>query len=129
MTKSNSQVWVHAVWSTKNRMRLIDSSFETQLYKFISKQFYELGCIPKIVNGAQDHIHCLFLMNKTKSIADIIKHVKGSSSFFINQSNFIGEYFIWQRGYAAFAISERDLDKIYNYIKNQKDHHRLVCDK
>jgi REP element-mobilizing transposase RayT len=129
MTKSNSQVWVHAVWSTKNRMRLIDRSFETQLYKFISNQFYEMGCVLKIVNGTQDHIHCLFLMNKTKSIADVIKHVKGSSSFFINQSNFIDDYFIWQRGYPAYAVSEWELDKIYNYIKNQKDHHRLVCDK
>jgi REP element-mobilizing transposase RayT len=129
MTKSNSLVWIHAVWATKNRMPIIESSYENELYKFITNQFYKIGCIVKIVNGGNDHIHCLFLMNKTKSIADIIKHVKGSSSFFINQSNFIGDYFIWQRGYAAFAISERDLDKIYNYIKNQKDHHRLVCDK
>jgi len=129
MTKSCSQVWVHAVWATKNRMPFIESSFEKQLYKFISNQFYEIGCSVKIVNGGNDHIHCLFLINKSKSIADTIKHVKGSSSFFINQSNFIEDYFIWQRGYAAFAVSERDLDKIYNYIKNQKHHHQLVCDK
>ncbi len=125
MTKSCSQVWVHAVWATKNRMSFIDKSFEKQLYKFISNQFYELGCVPKIVNGASDHIHCLFLLNKTKSIADVIKHIKGSSSFFINQSNFIDDYFIWQRGYAAFAVSELELDKIHNYIKNQREHHRL----
>ena len=128
MTKSCSQVWIHAVWATKNRMPLIDSSFEVQIFKFISNQFYELGCIPKIVNGMPDHIHCLFLMNKTKSIADIIKQVKGSSSYFINQSNFMDDYFIWQRGYAAFAVSEKDLDKIYYYIKNQKEHHCIHMD-
>jgi REP element-mobilizing transposase RayT len=125
MTKSFSQVWIHAVWATKNRMPLIDSAFETHLYKFISNQFYELGCVPKIVNGAPDHIHCLFLIDKTKSIADVIKHVKGSSSFFINQSNFTDDYFIWQRGYATYAVSVWELDKIYNYIKNQKEQHRL----
>ena len=125
MTKSNSQVWIHAVWATKNRMPFIDSTFETQLFKFILIQFYEMGCVLKIVNGTQDHIHCLFLMNKTKSIANVIKHIKGSSSFFINQSNFTDDYFIWQRGYATYAVSEWELDKIYNYIKNQKEHHRL----
>ncbi len=64
-------------------------------------------------------------MNKSKSIADTIKQVIGSSSFFINQSNFIDDYFGWQRGYAAFAVSDWELDKIYNYIKNQKRHHQL----
>ena len=98
MTKSCSQVWIHAVWATKNRMPLIDNSFEKKLFKFISNQFWEIGCVPKIVNGMPDHIHCLFLINKTISIADVIKQVKGSSSFFINQSSFINDYFIWQRG-------------------------------
>jgi len=125
MTKSKSQVWIHAVWATKNRMPIIESSYENELYKFITNQFYKIGCTIKIINGGNDHIHCLFLMNKTKSIADVIKHVKGSSSFFINQSNFIDDYFVWQRGYAAFAVSDWELDIIYNYIKNQREHHRL----
>ena len=70
MTKSNSLVWIHAVWATKNRMPIIESSYENELYKFITNQFYKIDCTVKIVNGAQDHILCLFLMNKSKSIAD-----------------------------------------------------------
>ena len=71
-----------------------------------------------------DHIHCLFLLNSKKSIADIIKQIKGSSSHFINQENLISEKFAWQTGYAAFSVSESAVRKVHEYIKGQKLHHQ-----
>lgn len=71
----------------------------------------------------EDHIHVLFLMNMQKSIAEVIKHVKGSSSHLINQQNLTQQKFVWQKGYAAYSVSESQLDKVYYYIKNQKIHH------
>jgi len=64
------------------------------------------------------------LLNPQKSIAEVIKQVKGSSSHFINQSNLINEKFSWQTGYAAYSVSESVLDKVFYYIKNQKIHHQ-----
>jgi len=29
----------------------------------------------------------------------------------------------WQTGYAAFSVSESQLDAVYHYVKNQKQHH------
>lgn len=71
-----------------------------------------------------DHIHCLFLLNPQKSIAEVIKQIKGSSSHLINQSNLISDKFSWQTGYAAYSVSESVLEKVFLYIKNQKAHHR-----
>lgn len=31
-----------------------------------------------------DHVHCLFLLSPQKSIAEVIKQVKGSSSHWVN---------------------------------------------
>lgn len=70
-----------------------------------------------------DHVHVLFLQNPQKTISDIIKQIKGSSSHFINRGELIPERFAWQTGYAAFAVSESQLNAVYNYIKNQKEHH------
>jgi len=70
-----------------------------------------------------DHIHVLFLQNPQKTISDIVKQIKGSSSHFINGEELILEKFAWQTGYAAFSVSESQLDAVYNYIKNQKQHH------
>ncbi len=124
MPHSYNKIWIHAIWATKERMPLIHSSIEQNIYNFMSDQLREQGCPVRIINGIPDHIHCLFLLSPNKSIADVIKQIKGSSSHFINQNNLIQEKFSWQTGYAAYSVSESVLDKVYRYIKNQKDHHQ-----
>jgi putative transposase len=52
-----------------------------------------------------DHIHALFLLNPQKSISEVIKQIKGSSSHFVNHQNLIDEKFAWQTGYAAYSVS------------------------
>ncbi len=90
----------------------------------MTEQFREQGCPVRIINGMPDHVHCLFLQNPQKSIADVIKQTKGSSSHFINQENIIAEKFAWQTGYAAYSVSESVVEKVFQYIKIQKQHHQ-----
>lgn len=123
MSHSFAKVWIHAIWATKNRQELIDYSIQNQLYDYIRDELIDLGCPVRIINGMPDHVHVLFLLNPQKSVSDIIKQVKGSSSHSMNGENLIIEKFAWQTGYAAFAVSESQLDVVYNYIKNQKQHH------
>jgi putative transposase len=123
MPHSYNKIWIHAIWATKERAPFIHASIEKQVYQYLSEQLREIGCPVRIINGMPDHVHCLFLLNPKKSIADVIKQVKGSSSHFINQSDLIAHKFAWQTGYAAFSVSESSLDKVFSYIKNQKSHH------
>ncbi|KHJ37754.1 transposase [Pedobacter glucosidilyticus] len=124
MPHSFNKIWIHAIWSTKNRLPLIELTVEQRIYSFISEQFREQSCPVRVINGMPDHIHCLFLLNPQKSIADVIKQIKGSSSHFINQNNLITEKFAWQTGYAAYSVSESVVDKVFHYKKNQKQHHK-----
>jgi REP element-mobilizing transposase RayT len=123
MSHSFNKIWIHTIWSTKNRIPLIHSRIEKKIHQVISEQLQEQGCPVRIINGMSEHIHCLFLLNPQKSIADIIKQIKGSSSHYINQSNLIAEKFAWQTGYAAYSVSESSVDKVFEYIKVQKQHH------
>jgi REP element-mobilizing transposase RayT len=123
MPHSFNKIWIHAIWATKERTPLINSSVEQKVYHFISEQFRELGCPVRIINGMPDHIHCLFLLSPQKSIAEVIKQIKGSSSHFVNQNNLISERFAWQTGYASYSVSESIVDKVFHYIYNQKQHH------
>ncbi|MEO7977047.1 transposase [Flavobacterium sp.] len=93
------------------------------MHNYIREELIELGCPVRIINGMPDHIHALFLLNPKKSMADVIKQIKGSSSHSINGENLILEKFAWQTGYAAYSVSESQLEIVYNYIKNQKQHH------
>jgi len=123
MPQSYNKLWIHAIWATKNRQELVDFSIESQVYNFIREELIELGCPVRIINGMPDHIHALFLLNPQKSISDVMKQVKGSSSHSINGNNIMLEKFAWQNGFAAFSVSESQLEAVYNYIKNQKQHH------
>ncbi len=123
MPQSFNKIWIQAVWSTKNREPFLHYSIEPTIHKYLSQQLIDSGCPVRIVNGMPDHIHCLFLLNPQKSVAEVIKQIKGSSSFYINKQNFIPTTFAWQAGYAAFSVSESMLDKVFFYIKNQKEHH------
>jgi len=123
MSQSFTKLWIHVIWATKNRQELIDYSIDKKLYDFIHEELIHLGCPVRIINGMPDHVHVLFLQSPQKTISDIVKQIKGSSSHFINRGEFILEKFAWQTGYAAFLVSESQLDIIYHYIKNQKKHH------
>jgi len=105
-------------------MPLINDSIEQSLYDHIKVQLNELGCTVNIINGMYDHIHILFLLSPQKAVADIVKQLKGNSSHWINENSFIKEKFAWQIGYSAFSVSESQLGKVYNYILNQKEHHK-----
>lgn len=123
MSHSYSRIWIHAVWSTKFRLPFIFPSVEQRVYPFITEQLREIDCPVRIVNGMPDHIHCLFLLNPRKSIAEVIKKIKGSSSRLINDHNMLPDKFAWQTGYAAFSVSESVVEKVFQYIKKQKQHH------
>jgi len=126
MSHSFIKIWIHAIWATKERSPLINPAIEKSLFNYMAQQFSETGCPVKIINGMPDHVHCLFLLNAQKSIAEIIKQIKGSASHWVNEQNIIPEKFAWQTGYGAYSVSESQLEKVYQYIKNQKNHHAKI---
>lgn len=123
MPHSYNKIWIHAIWATKFRTSLIDFSIEKQVQDYIRDELIDLGCPVRIINGMPDHVHALFLLNPQKSISEVIKQAKGSSSHSINGVDLMLEKFAWQTGYAAYSVSESQVEKVYNYIKNQKQHH------
>jgi putative transposase len=125
MPHSFVKCWIHALWATKERKPLIKPKIEILVHNKIEQELKESNCFVKIVNGMPDHVHGLFTLNPEKSLSDIIKQIKGSSSHWINHQNFIPLKFAWQSGDAAYSVSESQLEKVYNYIKNQKTHHRV----
>ncbi|MBA3664055.1 MAG: IS200/IS605 family transposase [Bacteroidetes bacterium] len=123
MSHSYNKIWLHVVFGTKYRNTLISPSVEKPIHEYMRKQLQDNGCPVRIINGMPDHVHLLFLQNHKMSVADIIKQVKGSSSHWVNQQDFLSEKFAWQTGYGAFSVSESQLEKVYQYISNQKAHH------
>ena len=123
MPHSYNRIWIHAISATKNRYPLIDPAVETEIYQHMKEQLVETGCPVRIINGMPDHIHLLFLLNPKLAVIDITQKVKGNTSHWINQIDLIEEKFAWQTGYAAYSVSDSQVEKVYQYILNQKQHH------
>jgi len=111
---------------SKTDKNLFLPPFENKIYNYLRQQFIDLECPLRIINGMPDHVHCLFLQNPKVSITDIIKQIKGSSSHFINQNQFLPVKFSWQSGSAVYSVSESIVEKVFEYIRNQKEHHRKL---
>ncbi|MDP2036760.1 MAG: IS200/IS605 family transposase [Ignavibacteria bacterium] len=125
MSHSVTKIWIHGIFSTKNREALITEKFEKVLYQHMNEILKEKFDIAlKSIGGYNDHVHVLFLLNQNHSIKDVFHYLKGESSHWINQNEFLNEKFAWQTGYAAFSISESILNNVIVYIENQKNHHK-----
>lgn len=123
MPRSYNKIWIHAIFATKERQQLILPEIEEQVYGHLTEQLIETGCPVRIINGMPEHIHLLFLLSPQKAIADVLKQIKGNTSHWINEQDTIKEKFAWQGGYGAYSVSESQLEKVYRYILNQKQHH------
>ena len=123
MSHSFNNIWVHLVFTTKNREPLIKQDFEERLYRFMTKQLVEMDCFVEEINGVRDHMHILIRLSPTKSISEVAKQLKGSSSFWVNDQKLSEQKFGWQTGYGSFSVGEFYVEKIKNYIRNQKEHH------
>ena len=63
-------------------------------------------------------------MRPTQSVSDLLQDIKGSSSKWINENNFLKTKFEWQSGYGTFSYSKSHVKKVINYIANQEEHHK-----
>ncbi|MBC8312521.1 MAG: IS200/IS605 family transposase [Candidatus Marinimicrobia bacterium] len=126
MSHSLVQIWIHSVFSTKDRFPLLKDSFRNEVFNHISQSLEEKNCSVKIVDGMPDHVHLLFSLPPQYSISQIIKLIKGESSHWINQMDFLNVKFAWQVGYGAFSVSESQVKVVKKYIENQEQHHKKM---
>ncbi|MFD0767174.1 IS200/IS605 family transposase [Mucilaginibacter lutimaris] len=122
MPHSYSAVWVHLVWSTKNREPILNPELRKELFRVIRTIATDYEIYIDCINGVDDHIHLLVRLKTDQSIAEVVKTIKGNSwEYFKDQP---GKYITWQDGFAVFSVSPDSLKKVRNYIFNQVKHHR-----
>ena|SRR5438876_2524838 len=124
MANTYSQIYIHIVFSVKNRTNLIKRSWKDELYKYITGIVKSKKQKLIAINGEQDHIHVLIGMKPDMKISDLVRDIKANSTNFINDKRFSIGKFEWQEGYGAFSCSRSQLQDVIRYIENQEEHHR-----
>jgi putative transposase len=119
------RVWIHIVFSTKNREPYLKNhELREQLFNHLKHNAETKDIWLDCVNGYHDHIHCLISLGKDQTISNITKLLKGESSFWINKEKLTSSKFEWQYDYWVVGVSESHLEAVRNYINTQEDHHR-----
>ncbi len=123
MPQSLSRILIHLVFSTKNRERILPPAIQTELHPYLAGTLDNIECPSLQVGGVEDHVHLLFGLSRTRTIADVVEKVKISSSKWIKAKGVTFADFHWQSGYGAFSVSQSDADAVVAYIRNQAQHH------
>lgn len=124
MPQSHAAVLIHLVFSTKSREPFIRPAVETELHPYMAATLRNFGCPSLALNGTANHVHILFRLSRTRTIADVVEEVKKASSKWIKSKDSAFANFHWQGGYGAFSIGESGVPALRRYIANQKEHHR-----
>ena len=117
------KLYYHFVWGTKNRLLLIDSVLEPEIYRAIAAKAQKLGGFVHAIGGIEDRVHLAVSFPPKIAPAKFIGDVKGNSSHFVNYVIKPEYEFHWQAEYGVVSFGERNLASVVRYIHSQKQHH------
>ncbi len=118
-------VYIHFVWSTKNRIPYLETKeIREAMWQHIRDNGKAKGIFIDFVNGHQEHCHCLVSLGTEQTISKVIQLIKGEAAFWFNKQGFIKDKLEWQDEYFAVSVSQSALNTVRNYIKNQEEHHK-----
>lgn len=120
------KVWVHVVWSTKNRQPYLHEEIRPKVFEYTRSNGKSKGIHIDVVGGHKDHVHCLISLNPGQSLGECVQLMKGESSAWINKSKLSKFRFGWQRDYFAVSVGRSSIEKVRRYILRQEEHHKKV---
>lgn len=127
MAQSLSAIYLHLVFSTKNRSPCFkDAGIRHELHSVLGGLTKSMECLPLEIGGVEDHVHLLIRLSRALSASDFVKELKRNSNAWVKRALPELHDFSWQGGYAVFSVSVSNIDAVRQYIQNQEEHHKKV---
>jgi putative transposase len=123
MPQSISQIYIHLVFSTKDRESSIVPAIQPRLHAYLAGSLNAVQCPALEIGGMPDHVHLLFRLGRTITISDVVKTAKIESSKWMKEEG-SAPLFAWQAGYGAFSVSASQVETVTEYIRHQDEHHK-----
>jgi REP element-mobilizing transposase RayT len=126
MPQSLAKIYIHLVFSTRNRARMLDRADAEDLHSYMGGILRGHECTAVEINTEPDHCHVLFLLHRTKSLSDVVGQLKSGSTNWLRVRHARYQDFHWQNGYGAFSVSSSNVPAVRRYILTQEEHHRVL---
>jgi REP element-mobilizing transposase RayT len=112
------------VWTTKNRIPFLSDRIRAEVIAHIFENSKVKGIHLNQLNGYFDHLHALISLGAVQNVSDIMRNIKGESSYWINKNKLSRLKFEWQDDYYCVSVGHSHLENLKKYIKNQELHHQ-----
>jgi len=126
MSQSFTNLLYHLIFSTKDRRPIITLDYQPRLYDYIGGIIREVGGTSLGINGIEDHVHVVTKLRPDKALSDVLRVLKCNASGWMHDLFPSLAEFSWQRGYAAFTVSQSNVEEVRRYVAGQKDHHKKI---
>jgi len=126
MSQSLVKNLVHLVYSTKHREPVIPKEHQDALFAYQAGIFKQWESPALVIGGAENHVHALFALSKNHPLKKLVEEVKKGSSKWMKSDGPCNLQFGWQAGYAAFSVSQSNVEGVQKYIERQEQHHRKL---
>lgn len=119
---SDTLVLAHVIWATSNRRTALASDFDGWFSEFAANASRRMGCELLAAGNSSDHVHVIFRLSPSVSLADAVRRLKGSSSHAWNARG-AATGLRWQTGYWARSIEQEGLVRLTAYVREQRMRH------
>ncbi len=126
MPQSLAQIYVHIVFSTKDRVPFLqEKDLRDEMYSYLAGICKNLDSPPLKVGGVENHVHILCRHSRKYATVDLLQKLKKDSSKWVKRRDRNLSDFHWQDGYGAFSVSPSHVPALRQYIANQEEHHKI----
>jgi REP element-mobilizing transposase RayT len=119
-----NNLYTHFVFTTKERLQIIEAKHRERIEKYITGIVNNHQCKLYSIYANPEHVHFLVSRDPAWSEKDLAELIAHASEIFINTNNLCRGKFNWQSSCSAFSVSKNDIDKVCKYIKRQPIYHK-----
>ncbi len=70
------RIWVHCVWTTKNRVPYLSEKINNEVRQHILTNARLIGLFIDSLNGDERHLHALISLGGSQNISDVMRRIE-----------------------------------------------------
>ncbi|HKV73724.1 MAG TPA: IS200/IS605 family transposase [Gemmatimonadales bacterium] len=119
------RLYVHLVWTTRDREALLDADLARFLCRFLRGTAKKERAGVIAIGMVRSHIHLLVELHPTTTISGLVKRLKGASSAVARTEGHgaNARRLYWAKGYSAQSVGVDQLERVRRYLDAQPAHH------
>lgn len=122
--KSRVYLFVHIIWAVKSQEATLSKPIRTVLFPYMQKQAAERGISLIVMNGVEDHVHCLLQLHATQNLSQVVRLLQQDALTWVNESNFQKQQVQWSDEWLAYSVSPSAYQSTVDYIQKQEEYHK-----